>query len=133
MLTLRAPVVALVGASLVFASCGGGGGDGGSATGACEEVSAGPSKLTVNNTLGTGVRAYLPQFAFGSDMFTGECNVVGLDARGTTSSIRVELTRCNNSFADSDCTGKLVAPTHVEVVNLPQGGAATLVVTAAMF
>ncbi len=118
----------MCGALLV--SCGGGGDGGGSG---CELVSDGPSKLTIRNNLSTGVQAYLPQFAFGAEMYSGECVVVGLDARGTTSAIRVELTRCNNSFSDSSCTGKLVPPTRAVTVNLPQGGGATLEVNAALF
>lgn len=122
--------LAIVACSALLASCGGGGDSGG---GGCELVSEGPSKLTIRNSLSGGVQAYLPQFAFGADMFSGECIVIGLDARGTTSSIRVELTRCNNSFSNTSCDGRLVAPTRSVTVNLPQGGAATLEVTPSLF
>ena len=115
----------------LLASCGGGG-DGGSA-GGCEVISDGPSKLTVRNNLSTGVRAYLPQFAFGADMLAGECDVIGLDALGTTTSIRVELTRCNNTSSNSDCDGRLVSPTRAVTVFLPQGGTAALDVNADLF
>lgn len=130
MSSVRGGVAALIVGAVVASSCGGGG-DGDS--GGCERISEGPSTLTVRNELSTGVRAFLPQFAFGADMFAGECNVIGLDARGTTTAIEVRLTRCNNSAADSSCTGRLVAPTRNVTVSLPQGGSATLAVTPSMF
>ena len=127
---LHGRLIAIAACVALLASCGGGGDSG---SGGCELVSDGPSKLTIRNSLSTGVQAFLPQFAFGADMFSGECIVIGLDARGTTSAIRVELTRCNNSFNDSSCDGRLVAPTRAVTVNLPQGGEATLEVTPNLF
>lgn len=130
---LRAATLALAVAAALAASCGGGGGDDGGGGGGCERISEGPSNLTVQNNLPGGVRAFLPQFAFGADMFAGECNVIGLNARGTTSSIEVRLTRCNNTTDNSSCDGRLTGATRTVFVNLPQGGAATLTVTPAMF
>ena len=125
----RTPAAAVLVAAMLASSCGGGGdGDGG-----CERISEGPSTLTVRNELSTGVRAFLPQFAFGADMAAGECNVIGLDARGTTTSITVQLTRCNNTVSNTSCTGRLVTPTRSVSVSLPQGGSATLNVTSALF
>jgi hypothetical protein len=127
---LRGRLCTIVACGALLASCGGGG-DGGS-SGGCELVTDGPSKLTIRNNLPTGVEAYLPQFAFAADMYSGECVVIGLDP-GTTTFIRVELTQCNNSFSNSDCTGRLVPPTRAVTVNLPEGGAATLEVNASLF
>ncbi len=128
-------VLAMIGSICCgLVSCGGGGSDdSGGSSGACERISAGSSELVIRNELATGVRAFLPQFAFGADMLAGECNIVGMNIPASLPSVQVELTRCNNTQANSDCDGRLVAPTRTQSVSVPQGGRATLTITASMF
>ncbi|MBK9360585.1 MAG: hypothetical protein IPM99_05295 [Rubrivivax sp.] len=101
-------------------------------TGRCEQVTAGASNLTVRNQLPSGLEVFLPQFAFGADMLSGECNIIGLEFPGSLS-IRVELTQCANSGDDSDCTGRKFGPTRVRTISLTRGGSATLVIEPSNF
>jgi hypothetical protein len=101
-------------------------------TGTCEQVSLGSSALTVKNQLPSGLEVFLPQFAFGADMLSGECNIVGLEFSGSVD-VRVELTQCANSPANSDCTGTKYGPTRVRSISLTRGGSATLVVDPSTF
>lgn len=123
MLSTTGPALA---ACMLLASCGGGD-DGG-----CEQVSAGPTNLTIRNALPTGLRAYLPQLAFGADMAAGECNVVGFDGRGAIS-LRVEVQQCRNRADDTDCTGRLLGAVRVLTVPMAQGESKSVTVDAATF
>jgi hypothetical protein len=117
-------------AAVLVTSCGGGSSPGG---GGCERVSAGSSSVTIKNDLATGLEAGFPQFAFGADLASGECNIVGLEYSAASVDVRVELTQCNNSAADTNCTGRTFGPTRVQTIGLPRGGSRTVTVTAATF
>ena len=126
-------VLAAVTVVLQLASCGGGGSSSSSAVGACERVSSGASSLTVKNELASGVEAFLPQFAFGTDMAAGECNIVGLEYSTASLFVRVELRQCNNTSGDTNCAGKLFGPTRISTILLPRGGSSTLTVNSDTF
>lgn len=127
------PMVLAVALQLV--SCGGGGSSDSGSGGGCEQVSAGNTSVSVQNKLSSGVEAYFPQLAFGPDMASGECNIVGFDMPGSTTSIdlRVELTQCSNSSGNTDCTGKKFGPTKVQTVHLAKGDSGTIAVNASLF
>lgn len=122
---LAAGLLVVVAVAAVLAACGKDDGD-------CETVSAGPTQLTVRNNLGTGVRAYMPALAFGADMASGECVVVGYEARGTNG-LRVEAQQCRNSSADSNCDGRLFGPTRVLNAPITANGAYTLTIDGSTF
>ena len=129
------PTVAML-VALGLVSCGGGSSGGsGSSGGGCEQVSAGNTSVSVRNNLSSGVEAYFPQLAFGPDMASGECNIVGFDMPGSTASIdlRVELTQCSNSSSNTDCTGKKFGATKVQTVHLAKGDAGSITVNASLF
>ena len=126
---LTAPVILLIASQLV--SCGGGGS---SSAGGCEQVSAGGTSLAVHNNLSSGLEAYFPQLAFGADMASGECNVVGFEPGNVTSiALRVELTQCANSSSNTDCAGKKFGATKVQTVQITKGEAGTLTVNPSLF
>jgi hypothetical protein len=119
---------------LQLASCGGGGdSSSGGTSGACERVSAGTSSLTVKNELASGLEAFLPQFAFGTDMAAGECNIVGLEYATASVAVRVELRQCTNTPGNTDCAGKLFGPTRISTILLARGESRTLTVNSDTF
>ena len=121
-------------AALQLASCGGGGDSSpGGSSGGCERVSAGTSSLTVKNELASGLEAFFPQFAFGTDMAAGECNIVGLEYTAASLFVRVELRQCTNTPGDTNCAGKLFGPTRISTIDLPRGGSSTFTVNADTF
>lgn len=130
--TTQATLAAMV---VLAAACGGGGGggddDGGNA--ACERVSAGPTSITVRNSLSTGLQAVFEELSFGADMLAGECNIVGFDTGGRSLAVHITLRQCTNTAANSDCTGGLFGPVRTRTVNLAPGDASTLTVDAATF
>jgi hypothetical protein len=101
-------------------------------TGSCERVSSGSSTLIVRNQLPSGLEVFLPQFAFGADMFSGECNSIGLEFSQASLTVDVELTQCTNSFADSTCTATFGQTKRRSIV-LNRGGSQTIVVDPSAF
>lgn len=128
-----ANAMAAAAAVLQLASCGGGGSSSSSTSGTCQRVSAGTSSLTVKNELASGLEAFFPQFAFGTDMAAGECNIVGLEYSAAAVDVRVELKQCTNTPGDTNCAGKLFGPTRISTIPLPRGGSSTLTVNADTF
>ena len=123
-------LLAALAQTLQLASCGG---SGDAAAGGCEQVSQGASSVTVKNELPTGLEARFPQFAFGTDMASGGCDIVGLGYSAASVDVRVELQQCTNSTADTNCTGKTFGATKVQTITLPRGESRTIVVNAATF
>ena len=129
--------------AVLLCACGGGGGGSGSEAGggsisstgtaACERVSQGSSTLVVTNRLAGGVEVVLPQFAFGANMFSGECVMMGLEFPQAALTVRVEMQQCANTFEDSDCRGRLFGPTRTTSVVITRGATVSLDVTAAAF
>lgn len=115
--------------TLHLASCGGSD----SSAGGCEQVSRGASSVTVKNDLASGLEAYFPQFAFGADMASGECDIVGLEYSAASVDVRVELRQCTNSASDTNCSGKTFGAARVQTITLPRGESRTIVVNAATF
>jgi hypothetical protein len=123
-----AMLLAALAPTLQLASCGGSDSPGG-----CEQVSGGSSNVTVKNELPGGLQAYFPQFAFGADMASGECNIVGLEYSAASVDVRVELKQCTNSASDTNCSGRTFGVTKVQTIALPRGESRTIVVNAATF
>ena len=128
-----ANAMAAAAAVLQLASCGGGDSSSSITSGVCERVSAGTSSLTVKNELASGLEAFLPQFAFGTDMAAGECNIVGLEYSAASVAVRVELRQCMNTPGDTNCAGKLFGPTRISTINLPRGESRTVTVNSDTF
>lgn len=128
-----ANAMAAAAAVLQLASCGGGGSSSSSTSGTCQRVSAGTSSLTVKNELASGLEAFFPQFAFGTNMAAGECNIVGLEYSAAAVDVRVELKQCTNTPGDTNCAGKLFGPTRISTINLPRGESRTVTVNSDTF
>lgn len=131
MVDLSNKLLAVLAVILSLASCGGGGGS--PSPSACEQVSAGASTLTVRNNLSTGLEAHLPQFGFGAHMAAGECNSIGLEYSASSVDVRLELTQCTNSVANTDCTNKKFGTTKIQTIPLPRGESRTVTIDASTF
>jgi hypothetical protein len=126
---------ALAAATFLAAACGGGGGgdDGNGGNAMCERVSAGPTSITIRNSLSTGLQAVFEELSFGADMLAGECNIVGFDTAGRSLAVHITLRQCNNTSANSDCTGGLFGPARTRTVNVSPGSSSNVTVDAATF
>ena len=89
-------IVFIVTAMLVGCG-GGGGGDGGddNAGAVCEQVSQGNSTVKVINSSNSMINVYFGELAFGADIDSGLCNLVGIEIPSNyTLDMQVEINQC---------------------------------------
>ena len=84
----------------------------------CDPVSAGDRVLEIENDLSTGIAVFLPQFAFEDDIRPGPnvCDAIGLLVFDASFTVIAEITQCNNSGQNSECSSTF-GPTRT--VNIP--------------
>lgn len=99
----------------------------------CERISHGSSTLAVKNRLPSGVEVKLPQFAFGADMMSGACELIGLEFSQESIDVEVELQQCTNSATDSGCHGRFFGPRRTRTIPIIRGSTVNFEVTSSAF